>query len=342
MIASLQKELVDRAEELHSKRIETIYFGGGTPSLLTAGELHQFSEIFKRKFQIQDHVEWTLEVNPDDITIDNLRQWKKTGINRLSVGIQSFRQEDLNWMNRAHSAEESLNCLKLAKEAGFKSLSIDLIYGLPNMSNEAWMEQIETALSFNVEHFSAYCLTVEPNTQLNQSVQKGELSPANEDRQAEQFGLLRNRLKTDGYEQYEISNFALPKRHSRHNSNYWKGKPYIGIGPSAHSFDFVTRRFNVANNHKYMDGVESDKSYFEVEQLSTADQFNELLLTGLRTKWGVDVHRLESFEEKNEAFDRRVEQFIESGTLVIQEGKMCLTESGFLIADYVASELFSA
>jgi oxygen-independent coproporphyrinogen-3 oxidase len=293
MISCLQKELVARKAELKNQVIETIYFGGGTPSLLKTTDIEKLLQTIHATFHCTENLECTLEANPDDITLHQVEAWKSAGINRLSVGIQSFDSEDLLWMNRAHSADEGLNCIRIAQQGGIENISLDLIYGLPNMDNERWLKQIQQAIDLDVTHISAYCLTVEEKTALHQLVKKKQIQPASNEQQSEQFELLISALKNAGFEHYEISNFAKPGFISKHNSNYWKGIHYLGIGPSAHSFDGNSRTWNIANNQQYMRLINADEIAFEKEILSSKDQFNELLLTGLRTCWGVDMTALQ-------------------------------------------------
>lgn len=339
LIEAILQELEQRKDYLDSERIETIYFGGGTPSLLIGLELKSILSKINSIYNVDDYAEITLEANPDDISIERLQEWKKLGVNRLSIGLQSFLQSDLDWMNRAHTAEESENAVKLAKEFGF-SLTVDLIYGLPERSLEEWKSNIDKLISLAPNHISAYCLTVENKTVLSNWVEKGKIDPASEDEQAEQFLLLLEVLEKAGYQQYEISNFAKEGEYSKHNSNYWKGVSYLGVGPSAHSFNGESRRWNVANNRKYIDGVASTKEYSESEILTPKDRFNEAVMTGLRTIWGVNMDDLRWHHCTNKLFDNRLEEFKNEGLLEINKSNIILTKKGKLQADYIASELF--
>ena len=340
MIDSLIRELSMRSSYLAEQEIETIYFGGGTPSLLSSGELKAIITHINTTFSISDTAEISLEVNPDDISENQLMDWKKSGINRLSIGLQSFREEDLKWMNRAHNSEEALNCVGLAKKAGFENISVDLIYGLPNFSTEDWEKNIQTVLRFGIQHVSAYCLTVEEKTVLSKWVAQKKVVPANEDDQSEQFEILVNELEKAGIEQYEISNFSLPGFHSKHNSNYWKGKHYLGIGPSAHSFNGTSRSWNIANNRTYMREIQEGKSWFETEELTTTNQFNELLLVGLRTSTGVNVEQLLSIQNPSKKFWEQIETMKNYGWIIVTDQTITLTKSGKLKADHISSELF--
>lgn len=341
MIATMKEEIRVRVPYLCDQVVETIYFGGGTPSILSSEELEGMLLSVKENYSVIDTTEITIEANPDDITEENLITWKKIGVNRLSIGLQSFREEDLRWMNRAHSSIEALNCVKLAKQAGFKNISVDLIYGLPDLSIEDWKKNIQTVIDFGIQHVSAYCLTVEEKTVLSKWVEQRKIIPANEDEQSEQFETLVSMLSEAGIEQYEISNFSISGFHSQHNSNYWKAKHYLGIGPSAHSFNGVSRSWNIANNRQYMKLFEDKKEWFETEILSTKDQFNELLLIGLRTSDGVDLSQLKSIQEPSEIFWKKVETMKNDDWLIVSEKRIKLTKSGKLKADYIASELFT-
>ena len=339
LIDAMLSELEQRKEYLDSSVIETIYFGGGTPSLLTKNELKSILSKIYSTYEVIDAAEVTLEVNPDDISVERLAEWKKLGINRLSIGLQSFLQSDLDWMNRAHTAEESENAVNLAKEFGF-SLTVDLIYGLPDRTLEEWKENIEKLISLSPNHISAYCLTVEEKTVLSNWVEKGKIDPASEDEQAEQFLLLISVLEKAGYQQYEISNFAKEDQYSKHNSNYWKGVSYLSVGPSAHSFDGESRRWNVSNNMKYINAVTAEEEYSDSEILSPKDRFNEAVMTGLRTIWGVNLEELRRNHSTKKSFDKRLEEFKNEGLLKTENNYIILTKKGKLQADYIASELF--
>lgn len=340
LIDALIKEIETRVDYLEGQTIETIYFGGGTPSLLTKEELNTISEAIYQNYTVLPEIEFTLEANPDDICEEKLLMWKSVGINRLSVGIQSFFQADLDWMNRAHSVEDGIECIKLAKKHGF-FLTTDLIYGLPNHTLDMLSQNIQQMVDLAPDHISAYCLTVEKGTALHKMIKSNHLPAVGEDEQATAFELLVERLEKAGYQQYEISNFSKNNAYSKHNTNYWLGEHYLGIGPSAHSFNGVSRRWNVANNHQYMKKVSANETYFTEEILSPKDSFNELLLTRLRTKWGVNLEDLLSIHQPDASFYKQKENFLSKGLLVENEGVMSLTKKGKLQADYVASMLFS-
>lgn len=340
MVLALLSELKQRKDYLKDEIVETIYFGGGTPSLLTTFELDKILDTIRSYYQLSTNPEVTLETNPDDINTEVLIAWKNIGVNRLSIGIQSYRQKDLDWMNRAHNVAEAQNCVRLAKNAGFSNITVDLIYGLPDYSILEWQDAIRATIDMDVPHISAYCLTVEQRTVLNKMVQKGEITPADEDQQSDHFLILVNELEKANFSQYEISNFAIDGFESKHNSNYWKGKPYLGIGPSAHSFIGNSRRWNIANNYKYMDGIETNSIYWEEELLSSKDQFNETLLTGLRTSSGVELKKLFTYGESNQDFNNKINEFVRLGWLIANNNQIVLTKEGRLKADFIASELF--
>lgn len=340
LIDAMCLEIERRKEALKQNALTSIYFGGGTPSLLTSKELNKILSAIHTHYTIKPDAEITLEANPDDISAEQLTVWSNNGINRLSIGVQSFMEQDLHWMNRAHTAAQAKKSLNLVSNSGLP-FSLDLIYGLPNTSDEEWLKNITEALSYHPVHISAYCLTIEPKTQLSYAVAKGHITPCSEDEQAKQFSLLVDTLEKQEYEQYEISNFARDGHYAIHNSAYWKGKPYIGIGPSAHSFNGTNeRRWNIANNSKYIQGINEGENYYETEELSPADQFNELLLTGLRTKWGVHLSDLWAIANLPKEFMRTKAKYIEHGDLVAENDHILLSAKGKLIADRIASDLF--
>ncbi|MBW0178862.1 radical SAM family heme chaperone HemW [Sediminibacterium sp.] len=341
MAAAIAKEAVIRKDFI-TGTVSTIYFGGGTPSLLTAAELMLMMDIFSSHFSIATDAEITLEANPDDISPDKLLEWKKAGINRLSIGIQSFFEEDLQWMNRAHNASQAKNCIQLAQDAGFHNLTIDLIYGTPGLSNERWITNIETAISFNIPHLSCYALTVEPNTALDKLIQKGTKADVDQQKQAVHFDLLTTRLEAAGFEHYEISNFARPGFRSRHNSSYWQGKPYLGLGPSAHSFNGSIRQWNISNNALYLKSIEQDLIPFEAEQLTDEQQLNEYIMTSLRTMEGCSLELIEKkWGEKNvSAIKAAAQKYLQEEYLNLSGNQLILTKKGKFLADGIAAELF--
>ncbi len=340
MISTISNELKNRVDYLDQKPIKTIYFGGGTPSILKKEELAKLLEAVHLNFSVESGAEISLEANPDDISIDSLREWKEIGINRLSIGLQSFKAADLEWMNRAHTVDESQNCVRLAQSQGFDNLTVDLIYGLPNLTIDEWKNHIQTVINFDVPHISAYCLTVEEKTVLHKLVTAGKIDSVSDDVQSDQFMILLEMLEANGYVQYEISNFSKLGFESKHNGNYWKGEWYLGVGPSAHSFNGTSRRWNVANNRRYLKAIQDSTSYSETEVLSLENQFNERILTGLRTVAGVKLNKLEAISVPPAAFFTKIESFIDSNWMIENDQVISLTKEGRLRADYIASELF--
>lgn len=339
MVSAICAEIELRRDYIDSK-ITSIYFGGGTPSLLNFYELEQIFETLKKYFSWDHSAEITLEANPDDISEDNLKVWKEIGINRLSIGIQSFKESDLLLMNRAHNVNEALTAVEKARKAGISKISIDLIYGLPKLSIKDWEKHIKQAIALEVDHISAYCLTVEAGTLLHHQVKKGTVKPAGEDQQSEQFLVLVDLLGQNGFEQYEISNFASNQSYAIHNSSYWLGKPYLGVGPSAHSFNGFERRWNVSNNTAYMKSVGKNENWYEQEVLTAKDRWNELILTGLRTKFGVNLNHLETISSISQKQLEQINEFVQAGLIDQSESTIKLTNKGKLQADYIASELF--
>ncbi|HRE97797.1 MAG TPA: radical SAM family heme chaperone HemW [Flavobacteriales bacterium] len=342
VLEAMNREIEQRKEEWNSGSMQTIYFGGGTPSLLSKEELTELLQTIRTNFIIDKNAEITLEANPDDITPEKLSEWKAFGINRLSIGIQSFRDEDLKLLNRAHQAEEALQSIRNAQEAGITNITIDLIYGIPGLEISDWIANLDLAIETDVPHISAYCLTVEPGTALESMVKKGKISPMNEDQGSEHFLILRDKLIAAGFEHYEISNFGKPGFHSRHNSAYWRGKPYIGIGPSAPSYSGNTRRWNVSNNKKYFDAINTGEPFWESEELSDATRYNEYILTGLRTSYGVSEEEIATLFGEQFRKHFRDNLFLWDLPENIQEenGRIVLTAEGRLVADRIISDLF--
>lgn len=336
MIQSISDELKDRLIELTEGQPKTIYFGGGTPSILNKNELEIILQPIFDRYQREQFSEITLEANPEDITEESLEDWKELGINRLSIGIQSFKQSDLVWMNRAHTLEESRNCINLAKKVGFSNISIDLIYGLPDLQITEWDEHIDEIISYNVNHISAYCLTVEKDTLLQKKVNDKIISIPDEDYIIDQYKSLVQKLKKAGINQYEISNFSKMGCQSIHNSNYWSGEKFIGIGPSAHSFNGKKRRWNIANNAIYMKKI----NWFEEEELSDNERWNEYILTRLRTIDGINLINLGDTFLIDNHFIKTKERFIKELLLTEVDNHLRLNLEGQLQADYIASEFF--
>ncbi|MFM9948032.1 MAG: radical SAM family heme chaperone HemW [Saprospiraceae bacterium] len=345
LLNALLRELELRRDYLGDVTIQTLYLGGGTPSLLEATELNRLFEHIYRLYRVAPDAEVTLEANPDDLTEAKIAALRQTPVNRLSIGIQSFADADLQFMNRAHNSGEAQRCIEMALKAGFHDLSLDLIYGTPGMSDQQWATNIETVLAFDVPHLSCYCLTVEPQTALDHFVKKGKARPVDDAQAARQLEYLMQRLETAGYEHYEISNFAKPGRYSRHNTNYWTGEPYLGAGPSAHSFNGVSRQWNVANNARYIRALEPERpdwdALFEKETLTPEQRYNEYVMTSLRTQWGCDLARIRAIDAGFEAyFLNEVTPFLEDGSVRRSDEVFFLTQKGKFVGDYVASELF--
>ena len=349
MVLALAKELELRKDEFKNETIETIYFGGGTPSVLTISELRFLIDTVYENYKVAENPEITLEANPDDLNAMSVRAQSRTlfedyiaiGINRLSIGIQSFFEEDLKLMNRAHNANEAKACLAEATKH-FDNISVDLIYGIPGLSHERWQQNIETALSFGIPHISSYALTVEPKTALKKLIQTGKIAEPNDEVAQEQFVILVETLQTNGFIHYELSNFGKPNYFSKNNSSYWLGKKYLGIGPSAHSYNGISRSWNVANNSLYLKSIQENQLPNEVEMLSINDRYNEYIMTGLRTIWGVDLNRIESeFGLKTLTYlKKQAQKFLDDGLLVIDDTILKTTIKGKFLTDGIASDLF--
>lgn len=343
LIAALLKEMELQKDYFGQEIVETIYFGGGTPSLVQIEDLKLPIDKIRSLFTVTGDAEVTLEANPDDMTEEKLKAWKEIGINRLSIGIQSFFEEDLQWMNRAHSAEQAMGNLQLAKEY-FDNITIDLIYGTPLLTNDKWKQNVETAINFNIPHLSCYALTVEPKTPLQKMISQGRVENVNPDKQSEQFLLLMQWLEDAGYEHYEISNFAKPGFRSRHNSSYWSagardpGKKYLGIGPSAHSFNTHSRQWNVSNNQQYIESINKAVVPFEKEELSHIQKLNEYIMTSLRTREGLNAEKVE--KEAGDKIMMKAAKYIESGLMRREKNFLVLTKEGKLLADGIAADLF--
>ena len=338
---ALEKEINFRKNEI-SEVVESIYFGGGTPSLLSPTEVEQILTFLFTIFDIDNKAEITLESNPDDLTPDYLKGLRNTRINRLSIGIQSFHDEDLSMMNRRHDSKQAVECVKNAQDSGFENISVDLLYGLPRQNIEKWEENLHQAISLNVSHLSAYHLTYHEGTVLNKYIEEGKIAELSEDTSLEQFRLLISMMEVSGYEHYEISNFARDGLYSRHNCSYWNGDKYLGFGPAAHSYDGKTRRWNVSNLETYLFALDNGDKWWQVETLSLEDRYNDYIITALRTKWGISQTFLESnFEEKIvQYFLKQVQSYLQSGHLYIVDGVFKLSENGVFISDKIMESLF--
>ncbi len=343
MVDALAQELTLQSDYLKGAALGSVYFGGGTPSLLDTPELVRIFEKIQTLHAVAEGAEITLEANPDDITPEKLRSWREhTPVNRLSIGIQSFSDADLTWMNRAHHAGHARQCIETALAAGFDNLTIDLIYGAPTTSDAQWRENVRTIFNYGIRHISCYCLTVEEGTALGHFVAKGKAAPVEEEKAARQFEWLMEAAAAEGYEHYEISNFARPGAYARHNTNYWMGEPYLGVGPSAHSFDGESRQWNIANNARYITAVESGTVPFEREVLTPAQRYNEYVMTALRTMWGCDAALIERRFGTAQAahFREAIGPYLAAETAQ-QEGDIFkLTRSGKFLADGIAAGLF--
>lgn len=341
LVVALAKELELRKDEFRNQVVETIYFGGGTPSLLSIEALQMLLDVVYKNYKVSKNPEITLEANPDDLTEGKLIAFSQSPINRLSIGIQSFFGDDLKLMNRAHNSEEAKRCLSMATQY-FDNISIDLIYGIPGMSNEHWTQNIETALAFNIPHISCYALTVEPRTALASFIKKGIIKNVDDDLAQEQFYIIIDKLEAAGFIHYELSNFGKPEYFSRNNSAYWQGKPYLGIGPSAHSFDGKHRGWNVRNNSKYINSLGKNVVPIEIETLSITDKYNEYVMTGLRTVWGVNLEKVEQdFGNSYKTYLlEQSEKHIIEHLLYLEDGKLLVTKKGQFLSDGIASDLF--
>ena len=354
MLAAMKKEIVMRAgltlknaddankTDLHKLKIETLYFGGGTPSVLSIDDLAGLLETVHQYFTLDAHAEITLEANPDDLNDDYLSSLRSLGFNRLSIGVQSFYDDDLKWMNRRHNVREAIQSVEDAHKTGFHNINIDIMYGLPSMTPTRWEANLKQALALAVPHLSAYHLTIEPRTVFGKRQAKGETYATTEDESAAQFNILMDIMENAGYEHYEISNFARPKFRSRHNTAYWQQNPYIGIGPAAHSYDGKSRQWNISNNSGYIAALEKESIWFEREVLTTYEQYNEYILLSLRTDYGVHIRYLRDHFDHifADEFLRQLAVYLQNGYMQEQAGIYTLTRKGKMIVDRIASDLF--
>ena len=341
MISALKRELVLRKEEFKDEVVETIYFGGGTPSVLETSEINDLIQTVYSNYHVTENPEITLEANPDDLSTEKLLELSNSPINRLSIGIQSFFEEDLLFMNRAHNANEAEECIKEAIRH-FDNISIDLIYGIPGMSDERWEKNIEKALSYGIPHISSYALTVEPKTALANFIKKGVVKPIDDEQAQKQFLILYDVLTKAGFDCYEVSNFGKPGYYSKNNTAYWLGEKYMGIGPSAHSYDGERRGWNINNNPKYLRAIEKGELPMETEFLSKNDKYNEYVMTGLRTSWGISLEKIQNeFGEKYSTYlIQQIEKFVEQQLLILSEDQLVATKKGKFLVDGIASDLF--
>jgi oxygen-independent coproporphyrinogen-3 oxidase len=340
-VSALLKEIGFQQQYLQDEIIETVYFGGGTPSLLTNDELYSIFSELNATFKINADAEITLEANPDNISVEKLREWKSLGINRLSIGVQSFFDEDLQWMNRSHNAAQAFDSITNAFAEGFNNITIDFIYGTSVLTDINWKKNIDKAIELNISHLSCYALTVEPKTALAKMIAKKEIKDVDQSDQSRQFLLLMNWLKAAGYGHYEISNFAKPGFRSRHNSSYWQRKKYLGLGPSAHSYNGVSRQWNISNNALYIESLKKNELIFEKEELTSVQKLNEYIMTSLRTMEGCDLNYVAN-EFGGEAADKLIQFskiYVEKSLLKINS-EIVLTDQGKLFADGIAADLF--
>lgn len=343
MIQAMEKEINIRSNYLQNKKVESIYFGGGTPSILSPSEIDKLIGYVSKKFEISNNAEITLEANPDDLSVQKVSDLRKTPVNRFSIGIQSFFEEDLRWMNRAHNASEADSAIKRVQDAGFENITADLIYGYPLLTDEKWTSNMGQLLAYDIPHISSYAMTVEQKTALAHLIKQGRSEPIDEIQSARQMNMLIDTLRSNDFEHYEISNFAKLERYAKHNTNYWRGHHYLGIGPSAHSFNGSSRSWNISNNASYIRSIMSGETTMETEILTFEDQFNEYIMTSLRTIWGVNIKYLkERFGDLAvDHINNASREFIEKGHLEItSDNSIRLTAEGKLIADMLASELF--
>jgi oxygen-independent coproporphyrinogen-3 oxidase len=333
---------ISKKKDRITDQVGTIYFGGGTPSVLPAKHFEKIFHTITKNFSVSSDAEITIEANPDDLTAAKIAELRQLPVNRFSIGIQSFFEEDLIWMNRAHNAVEAETCIKRSQDAGFENLSIDLIYGYPLLTDSKWLQNINKAIEFETPHISAYSLTVEPRTALASAIKRGKDTPINDDQSAAQFITLIDKLNEGGFEHYEISNFSKPGKYAVHNTNYWRGVTYLGIGPSAHGFNGNVRYLNVANNAAYLSSMELGKIPETIEELDLYDRFNEYIMTSLRTMWGTSLDKITADFGKFFLADtlKNIQQFVETQWLTTENNHIKLTTDGKLFADHIASELF--
>jgi oxygen-independent coproporphyrinogen-3 oxidase len=342
VVASLIKELKERKNFIGQEEVKTIYFGGGTPSVLSAGNISEILKEVYAQYTVNDNAEITFECNPDDLSKEYLKGLKECGVNRLSIGIQSLNDESLTWMNRSHNVTQALQAIDSAAALGFRDMSIDLIYGIPMLTEHEWRQTLKRALAMPINHLSAYSLTLEENTPYNKLVEQKKYKKPNDDDASRHFEILLEEIKLAGWEHYEVSNFCKAGNYSKHNTAYWQNVKYLGIGPSAHSFDGKSRHWNVRSNKEYIQKIQAGESVSESEELSTKDIVNEALLTGLRTKWGVNLAEVKEQYEYDIAATNQTQimEWQQKDWLEMKDGVLRLRADGFLFADYIASELF--
>ena len=342
-VSALKKEIINRKSYLGDDVVKTIYFGGGTPSLLPVKYVDEILELLHENYNIISNPEVTLEINPDTIDKEKMFALKRLGVNRMSVGIQSFNDDDLRYLGRRHDSRHALQVLDDLNSVGFDRITLDLIYGMPTLTEEKWNHNLDIFFSTGISHLSAYALTVEPKTILGQKIEKEELQEVSEEDTIRHYNILVERTKENGFEHYEISNFAKEGCRSQHNSIYWQNVKYLGLGPSAHSYDGNSRQWNVSNLTKYIQLIDTGtECYYEKEILSKEDKFNEYVMTSLRTSWGCDVEKIERDYGKSYAhnFLKNVKKYLDSGIMLVKDNNFILTDEGMLFADGIAADLF--
>ncbi len=340
LIQAIIQEIYQRKKNWETHRFETIYFGGGTPSIVHIADIEKILKAIKQNYHINDNAEITLEANPDDLNLEKLKQYKAIGINRLSIGIQSFYEEDLVKLNRSHNARQATAAIENAQKAGFNNITIDLIYGIPSLTDTKWLQNIDTAQQYNIPHISAYALTVEPKTALAWQIKNGKYPPVSEEQAARQFDILKNKLSGHNFIHYEISNFGKENFISRHNTAYWQNKPYLGLGPAAHSYNGQQRRWNIANNAKYIKNIQN-RNYYEMENLSKQDIYNEIIMTGLRTIWGVDLNRIEALGTTYmEQLIKTTQTYIKNKQLILEDHYLKAHPDSLFLIEGIISDLF--
>ena len=342
MLKSMHKEIKERKDFLNGKEVSSIYFGGGTPSILSISEIKHLIQTIYTLYSVNEDAEITVECNPDDLTDPKLSSYKKIGVNRLSIGVQSFADADLKFMNRSHNAKEAIESIELAKKVGFQNITIDLIYGLPNQTLKQWQKNLDIMLSLGIQHFSAYALTIEEKTPLYHLVKNKNVKVLSDKKTISQFNLLQVKAKEQGFIHYEISNFGKQGYFSKHNTAYWTGNHYLGIGPSAHSFNGTSRRWNISSNKKYIEGVLANSSYSETENLTNGQQYNEYIFTSLRTIWGIDKATIlkRYGDEIALYFLKEIKKWEAKKYIVAVSNIYTLTSKGKIFADAIASDLF--
>jgi len=342
IINAINKELIMQKHYLKSQLIQTIYFGGGTPSIIDSRSLALIIETIQNNYKLTQNAEITIEANPEDVGQEKVLSWSKAGFNRVSLGVQSFRNQDLKYMNRIHNSEQAIQAISLLQSSEINNFNVDLIYGYPELDNIAWKKNLDKVIAFDIPHISCYCITIEPKTPLYYFIKKGKYAKLNSEQGNSQFLIAREKLMSSGYEHYEISNFSKPGRASLHNNNYWNKTHYLGVGPSAHSFNGISRQWNINNNSLYCEKIEHNDCYYEIETLTTRDKINEYIMTQIRTSIGMDEkyfkQNMDDISFNN--FKIELSKLEAQKLLKINGSSIMLTESGMLISDSISENLF--